>query len=102
MLVEDAQVMPRRALGTGSQARIRWYRRHLHGGVGDVAARAAAVPGWTSQGEETAGGSLRVLADRRTRPCPWGRPERRVRAAPASARRDECSERRGEARRVGD
>src|SRR5437764_14316468 len=56
MLVEDVQLMPRRALGTGSQARIRWCRRHLHGGVGDVAARAAAVPGWTSQGEETAGG----------------------------------------------
>jgi len=44
MLFEDAQLMPPRAPGTGSQARVPWYRRHLHGGVGDVAARASAVP----------------------------------------------------------
>ena len=45
MLFDDAQLMPPRAPGKGSQARVPWYRRHLLGGVGDVAARAAAVPG---------------------------------------------------------
>jgi len=45
MLFEDAQLMPPRAPGKGSQARVPWYRRHLLGGVGDVAARAPAVPG---------------------------------------------------------